>query len=418
MARLHRNLILILVAAPVFSSLRAATSDPVGYVTLKLIGGEKGAMAVSLANSYKIIGAASATGVDFVEFPANLPPGLLGVAGSGWVDVRSGPGAGQSFRVTGVSGRRVHFEAAPQLLPIPAGTMVGIRPDWSLGELIGSPPPESIQQGPGHESADVLGVQDPATQTTRDFFYMAGQGWREVGKEAEGDRSATAVPFRSSLQFLRRGQTDLGIVLVGTVAMYSAPHQWVRVWPGRNLLTTPFSPATRIGDLFDVSSLTSGGSAPRSDTFRLVYANASVSKLIYHHRGRGWTTVTREEEDYDEWGNPIVVEDTAIELSVAMDFQRNGPGGYLKFRTSFPNSATRSALAVAEEVVPVDPSLSDFAAREIAWASRPGTTYQVQTRAMGSVVWSDHGSPVFATGDVCRKVCTPDGSGIFRVVVR
>lgn len=418
MARLHRNLILGLLSVSVFSPVEADTTDPVGYVTLSFIAGEKGSMAVSLSNFYKYIRATSAAGTDFVEFNTDLPPDLLGVAQAAWVDVRSGPGAGQSFRVTGVSGRRVNFEAAPLLLPITAGTMVGIRPDWSLGELIGSPPPEAIQQGESHESADVVGVQNPATQTTREFFYKTDEGWREIGHEAEGDRSATAVPFRSSLQFLRRGETDLGVVLIGAVPMFSAPHHWVRVWPGRNLITTPFSPATKIKDLFDMSSLISGGSAPRSDTFRLVYANASVSKLIYHHQGRGWTTVTREEEEFDEGGNLIVVEDTPLDLSVAMDFQRNGAGGYLKFKTSFPGSGAVSALAVAEEVVPVAPALSDFAARKIAWASRPGTTYQVQTRALGSGVWSDHGSPVVATGDVCRKICTPAGSGIFRIVVR
>lgn len=418
MARLLPASILGLLFFPFLRHVKADSSDPVGYVTLYLIGGQKGAMAVSLSNFYKFIRPTSAAGADFVEFNIDLPPDLLGVAGSAWVDVRSGPGAGQSFRVTGVTGRRVHFEAAPLLLPVTAGTTVGIRPDWSLGELIGSPPPASIQQGAGHESADVLGLQDPATQTTREFFYKSGEGWREVGKEAEGDRSTTAVPFRSSLQFLRRGETDLGIVLVGAVPMFSAPHHWVRVWPGRNLLTTPFSPVTKVGELFDESSLISGGSAPRSDTFRLVYGDASVSKLIYRHRALGWTTVTREEEEYDEWGDLIVVGDTRVELSQAMDFQRNGPGGYLKFRTSFPGSAAIAPLMPAEEVVPVDPALSNFPAREIGWASRPGTLYQVQTRALGRVVWKDHGSPVRATGDVCRKVCTPDGSGIFRIVVR
>lgn len=408
----------VLLLGLALSSLKAEIPDPVGYVTLQFVAGEKGSMAVSLSNFYKFIWSTSAAGTDYVEFNTDLPPDLLGVAQSAWVDVRSGPGAGQSFRVTGVSGRRVSFEAAPLLLPITTGTTVGIRPDWSLGELIGSPPRGSIQQGASHESADVLGVQDPATQTTREFFYESNGGWREIGKEAEGECSATAVPFRSSLQFLRRGETNIAIVLLGAVPMYSAPHHWVRVWPGRNLLTTPFSPAKTIQHLFDTSSLNSGASAPRSDTFRLVYADASVSKLIYLHQGLGWTTVTRVEEEYDDSGNLIVVEDTPVDLSVAMDFQRNGAEGYLKFNTSFSDSGAFRALAVAEEVVPVEPALSDLPARKIAWASRAGTTYQVQTRALGSVVWSDYGSPVFATGDVCQKICTPDGSGIFRIVVR
>ncbi|OYV00160.1 MAG: hypothetical protein CFE26_24415, partial [Verrucomicrobiales bacterium VVV1] len=216
-------------------------TDPVGYITVRFVAGKKGAMAVPLANYYKILSSVTAAGADYVEYGRDLPLDLLGPAGNACLDVRSGPGAGQSLRVTGFSGRRVNFEA-PALLPIAPGTEVGIRPNWTIGELIGSPPVAQIQQGSSAANADVLGLQDPATQTTREFFYMSGAGWREIGHEAEGDRSATAIPYRSSLQFFRRGGTDIDIELFGFIPMFYASSHWVRVWPGRNLLPTPFSP--------------------------------------------------------------------------------------------------------------------------------------------------------------------------------
>jgi hypothetical protein len=394
----------------------AEFSDPVGYMTFKLVGGMKGSMAVPLAQGYRWIGPVAAAGPDYVESASNLPNDLLGAGNSACLDVRSGPGAGQSLRVTSVSGRRVYFEG-PALTELATGVMVGVRPNWTLGEMLGSPPFGDIQQGPTHVEADVIGLQDPATQTIREFFYKTEEGWREIGDAEEGDRSTVAVPFRSSLQFHRKASSDLNVVMFGAVPMFGAAHHWVRVWPGRNLITTPFSPARKIKDFIDVSSLNSGLSAARSDTFRLVYEDASLSKIIFHHDERGWTTVAREEE-YDVEGQLLLVEDTRVEIAQTMDLQRNGEGGYLKF-TAFAESSARSrTLAVAEEVLPVESQLSDFVGKKIGWRSQPGGTYQVQTRAPGGTVWSDLGDPVRATGEICQKVCNPDGSGIFRVVVR
>jgi hypothetical protein len=392
-------------------------SDPVGYMSFDFVAGKKGALAVPLAQGYRMGGTVSATGTDYIEFATDLPPNQLGIDQSACLDVRSGPGAGQSLQVTGISGRRVSFDG-PALMPIAVGTSVAIRPNWSLGELLGSPPRGAIQQGASHESADIIGLQDPATQTTREFFYKSGSGWREIGREMEGDRSATALPFRSSLQFFRRGASDLRIVLDGAVPMFSAPNHWIRVWPGRNLVTTPFSPAKTIDALFVKSSLVSGRSAPRSDSFRLVYADASLSKLIYLDQVNGWMSVPMQYDEYDEWGQPVLIDNTRVDLSHAMDFQRNGAGGYVGFNAfSEPQGLARS-MAVAEQVIPVDTALSDFPSRRIGWASIQGTTYQVQTRTLGSAVWNDYGSPVMATGDVCQKTCMPEGAGIFRIVVR
>lgn len=404
---LMRSFSLTILLCLGISMAAADTSDPVGYMTFRLVAGKKGALPVPLANDYRVLGAVSAAGADFVEYPHDLSPELLGVSGSACLDVRSGPGAGQSLRVTGVAGRRVTFES-PALFPISVGTEVGVRPNWSLGELIGSPPFPGIQEGESHATADVLGLQDPLTQATREFYYKSGEGWREIGHESEGDRSAVAIPYRSSLQFLRRGATDVSIVLSGTVPMFDATSHWVRVWPGRNLITAPFSAATKVEDLFIPSSLVSGRSAPRSDSFRLVYPDATRSPILYFHQLRGWTSVG---------GGPDNAGEIPVALAEAMDFQHVGEGAYLQFNTDFSSAGARAA-GPAEQVVEVDAGLSDFPARKIGWASQPGTTYQVQVQPSGSTRWIDHGSPVLAGGAVCQKECRPEGRGIFRIVVR
>jgi hypothetical protein len=272
-----RSSIPLFLLGLVITCANAEFSDPVGYMAFKLVGGMKGSMAVPLAQGYRWIGPVAAAGPDYVESASNLPNDLLGAGNSACLDVRSGPGAGQSLRVTSVSGRRVYFEG-PALTALTTGVMVGVRPNWTLGEMLGSPPFGDIQQGPTHVEADVIGLQDPATQTIREFFYKTEEGWREIGHAEEGDRSTVAVPFRSSLQFHRKAPSDLSVVMFGAVPMFGAAHHWVRVWPGRNLITTPFSPARKIKDFIDVSSLNSGLSAARSDTFRLVYEDASLSK--------------------------------------------------------------------------------------------------------------------------------------------
>lgn len=399
-------MILGLMGGLALSSSQAAVGDPVGYVTFKLIAGRKGAMALPMAAPYRIFKPVVDAGADYVEFGVDVPEDLMGTAQSACLDVRDGEGAGQSLKVTGFAGRRVNFEA-PAVFPITPGTTVAIRPNWSLGEVIDF---TDIQKGETYQTADLIGLHDPATQSTREFFYKIGDGWREVGHEAEGDASATPIPYRSSVQFLRRGASDLFVVLMGTVPMFDAPHHWVRVWPGRNLLTTPFSPADRVDHLFDKTSLISGRSAPHSDSFRIVYADAYITPILYHHESRGWTSIG---------GGSANAADLPVDFYVAMDFQHVGTGAYLKFPTDFPQSAVAvRALASTPEVVPVDSSLSDFRERKLGWRSEAGTRYQVQTRATGSDLWSDHGEAVVASGEICQAVCSPEGNGIFRIIVR
>ncbi len=411
MGSLHRRTIQALLFGLAISCPMAEAqtlTDPFGYMTFQFVAGKKGAMAIPMANYYKILSPITAAGVDYVEYGVDLPLDLLGTAGNACLDIRTGPGAGESLRVTGFSGRRVNFEG-PARVPIDGGIEVGIRPNWTIGELIGSPPPPEIQQGTSAATADVIGLQNPATQTIREFFYMTGAGWREIGHEMEGDRSAIAIPYRSSLQFLRRGGTNIDIVLHGLVPMFYANTHWVRVWPGRNLLTTPFSPATKVSDLFITSSLISGGSAPRSDCFRIVYADATRSPILYHHQQNGWTSIG---------GGADVAGETPINLTEALDFQHVGPVGYVQFNTAFPQMAAARSAGVVEEVISVDPALSDFPARKLGWVSRPGTSYQVQIQPLGTTLWTDYGTPVVASGEVCQKVCRPEGMGIYRIVVR
>lgn len=398
-----------LISCLTFSGLEGATGDPVGYVANHLVAGKKGSLAVPLADGYKKLGKIAVSGDGFVEFESDLPLDLLGPALSACLDVRSGPGSGESLQVTGFSGKRVLFEGPP-MFPIEAGTVVGVRPNWSIGGLFGSPPSEEILQGDTYQDADVIGLLDPATQTTREFFYQTGEGWREVGHEVDGDRSATAVPYRSAVQFFRRRAPDLQYFLIGTVPMYGSPQQWVRVWPGRNLLTTPFTPARRIGDLLAPESLNSGRSAPRSDSFRIVYADTSLSRILYHHESRGWTRVGGGSSD------PA---DTPVELFGVIDFQRTGDGGFLRFGTDFQSAGAVAAAAVApENEVRIQSELSNFTTNTLGWQSEPGVAYQVQVQPVGSTRWADLGTPVTATGTVCRKTCRPTGHGIFRVVIR
>ncbi len=296
------------------------------------------------------------------------------------------------------------------MFEIEPGTKVGVRPNWSLGALFGSPPTADILQGDSVEEADVIGLQDPATQTTREFFFKSGEGWREVGHEEEGDRSATAVPYRSAVQFFRRTAPDLSFVQVGTVPMYDSPQHWVKVWPGRNLLTTPFSPAKKIGELLVPASLVSGGSAPHSDSFRVVSEDAELSPIIYHHQSRGWTSVG---------GGATPAAETPFDLYTVLDFQRVGEVGFLRFNTDFlSNQSVSGRLSVAEQVVPIDPELSDFTSQRLGWRSEPGATYQVQVRPLESSLWNDLGAPVVADGEVTLARCAPEGRGIFRIVVR
>jgi hypothetical protein len=386
----------------------AETGDPAGYITMRMPADAKGLLAGYLVNSYSTLGTVTGVGADYIEYGSDLPANLLGKWSSAFLEIRVGSNAGLSLPVTGFSGKRVTLGRSPLGLISP-GDRVGVRPNWSLGELVTPIAGSQLLEGESAETADTLGLLDPVAQTMRVFYRKTGEGWREAGQESAGDCSSTPVPFPAALQFHRRASTDLDLMVIGAVPMPFEGTRMVPVWPGRNLIAGPLTSATRLDQWMPFDDLLEGDSAPHADTVRLSFAFTPQTPVIYRRTGEGWHYV----------GAPGDAGQTPMDLAQAIDLQREGAAGYLKFAAVTPQAgALRVAAAAAETVVPVDLGLCVFPARQIGWASEPGKTYQVQVQPRGSSTWSDAGAVVVAQAETCKATVNVSGNGTFRIVER
>jgi hypothetical protein len=385
------------------TSLRAESTDVVGYFTCTLMPGQKGAMQVNMVNSYRMKEAVVGVGSDHVEFAIDIPPDIMGAGGSAFLEIRSGPGQGSTIPVSGFSGRRLDLARSPLGLVLP-GNIVSIRPDWTLDELFFSALDRGIVAGQTHASADTIGIFDASTQRMKVYFFKTGQGWRQVGKEHEGDKANDPVPFPTAPVYHRRGAEKLDFAVVGAVPMPYEGERTVFVWPGRNLVSLPFTSSTRMEEFFHSEDLTSRGSAPASDTWRFHYQNGGSSPVIYLRHSERWRYV----------GGGDAAEQP-IELGQALDLQRRGAAGYLRFN-GIRTTTVRAVRAATGQELPIDRTLSDFPAGVIGWKSIAGRRYQVQTRPSGESEWSNHGEALTAVSASTRHSCQLQGSGLIRVL--
>jgi hypothetical protein len=401
------NLLSLLILCAGATRLAGDTSDTAGYLTLALPAQATGLLSLHLVEASRHIGFITSVGSDHVEFAEPLDELALGDQGRGSIQVREGTHPGLNLRATGINGRRVLLDRSPAGLILP-GDLVDVRPDLTLASVFGAANFAEIQEATNPDAADVVGIWNPESQTSKVYYFKSGAGWREVGNEAAGDQSDTRLPYPAALNFTRRATTPLHIVVSGIVPMPLA-QQILPVWPGRNLISAPLSSITRIDDWglqsppFDILS---GPSAPRSDTLRLTYSDGSSSKVVYFRENHGWRSV----------GRPGDASNTTVEFSQAVDFQRAGPAGFVRFKGVIPpEPAALRTTAIA--TVPIQKVANTRDGPRLEWASEAGTTYQIQARAIGQLVWQDLGGPVVADGPLCHAIRHPEGHGTLRILV-
>jgi len=404
--KLSRALLIMLLPIAASTVVRSETGDPVGYLTCRLLAGEKGAMALNFVKDYKVLGLVTAVGSDYVEYAADLPADLKGSGNSAFLEIRTGAGAGVTLPVTGFSGKRVTLGRSPAGLIVP-GDKAGVRPDWTIGEVLVDPVNRGIVTGESPETADTVGVFDPQTQSMKIYYFKTDAGWREAGRESEGDKANTPLPFPVAPVFHRRGSSNLDFIILGAVPMPFDGRRKLFVWPGRNLITGPFTSVTQVSDWLDEASLESSPSAPKSDSMQLCYWEGGESPVVYYRKNKGWRFVGVDGD----------ASATRVELYQAIDFQRVGQAGYLDFNAVIPMNQRALQALSQEKVVPIDPAKSDFVGGLVGWSSSAGKKYQLQIQGAGTSAWQNHGEVVTADGDITRSLCRPSsGNGLIRVL--
>jgi hypothetical protein len=412
--KMHRAALLV-AAAGVSVPVRAATTDPSGYISHTIPAGTQRLIGVSL-HDFKgftsIVEGVSATGLTLKD---TVAADLFSESDSGFLNVRVGAYAGMTTTVTSFSGKELTLTRSMVGLISP-GDQVEILPNRTIGGLFGVRNSADLLAGENPAEADTIGVWNAETQSSRVFYYRTGEGWRESGNEAAGDQAGLTIPFPAALVINRRGSTPLQVTVVGGVPM-PLEQRYFEVVPGRNLISAPFSREGTISEygLYDEASpfsVTGGASAPEADTIRFSNLSAATdSEVIYYRLGQGWRTAGTD----GDAGN------TPIEIGQSMDFQRRGPAGFIKARGVVTESPSPSGAALAVQAAPmptvaIERTVPAAGGVQLEWNAEAGATYQVQTQTSAGNTWVNLGEPVVAQGTKASTICRPSGQGFLRIV--
>jgi hypothetical protein len=397
----------LILASLVAATLEAEFDDPSGYYTMTVPGNSQGLVPVLLVSGVSFKETVTEVTAAGIRFADDIPASVFAPSGRGFADVRVGAMAGLAIPATGFSGNFLELERSPVGLISP-GDFVGVRAEQTLGRIFGSADYTPLQTGENAEQADTLGIWDARTQTSRVFFFLTGQGWREVGKENEGDKASTLISFPGGIIVRRRAATALSAILVGVV-----PAPWEQrfhpVWLGRNLVSAPFSLAKTVSEFMNPledapHTVTAGTSAPRSDTLRFTRSDGSLSPVIYFKESDTWRAVGSNEE----------AGGTDMSFSQCLDLQRTGGPGYIRFAFVAENALRQAQQAAVAEV----PNTCDVSADglTVRWVAEPGAVYQVQSMGMRESIWKNVGEPVEAATSAASLTFRPEGAGRLRVI--
>ncbi len=392
-------------------------ADPVGYISYTLPGNSETLLPLQLARNLTFMGYVNQVTPAGVRFSANLPTGVFGSVGRGYMEVRVGAMAGLGIPATGFSGNFLNLERSPVGL-VSVGDYVSIREEWTLGGLFETLLELPFESGESAAVADTLSVWDARTQTSRVFYLHTGLGWREADKLAEGDKSQVPVLFPSGVIVRRRAATDVQVVVTGQVIM-PLDQRYHPVWPGRNIISAPFTSSPNLNHYIRPvedapHTVVSGLSAPSSDTLRfytydLEAGTKSISPVIYYGNGQ-WRVVGSNEN----------AGETSLSFSPCLDLQRVGPAGYIRFQGIPYESAAASqkvAAAVSKVVKEDSVTLNKSAGGlTLRWPSKAGSFYQIQSRPVWSGSWEDFKASVQATSSEAAVEFAPEGNACFRVI--
>jgi len=408
-----RQGLLLLASLAGLAHLRADVTDPFGYFSHSIPAQSRRLIGVPLLGDPSFYGTVTEvlpSGLRIHTDDTWHPP-VMGNSATACVAVRAGLHAGLTVSATAYADDVLTLLNPPGGM-FATGDTIQIFPDHTLGSLFGVENQIGLMAGASAAEADTIGVWNAATQSSRVFYYQSESGWREAGKEAEGDRVNATVSFPGAIVINRRADAPLTFTLLGAVPM-PMEQRLVPVSHGRNLISAPFSMAPKVSDyeLYvpgSPFSVIAAASAPEADTIRFTnFSTATESEVIYSQLGAGWRVV----------GTSGDAGETPVELGQAMDLQRVGPAGYIKARgISEQPAAARALMTAPDDVIPIKRRLPAEGGVRLEWDASAGHSYKVQVQPLGQSGWQDLVAPVLATSGTGSVVCKPSGQGQIRIV--
>jgi len=190
-----------------FGTLNAATTDPVGYVSINIQGGGASSL---ISNGGLVQPGIAASGASVATTTVTLPGAswiVDGFAGSHYVQLESGAWSA----ILSNSETQLTIESS---LGTVANTALTIRPLHTLNTLFGTTNSAGFTGGSGLGQADIIAVFDQATQNFSGLYYYntGSSEWQNSGNNTAGN---TIVYPDEAIVVV--GKTTKQITITGTV---------------------------------------------------------------------------------------------------------------------------------------------------------------------------------------------------------
>jgi uncharacterized protein (TIGR02597 family) len=281
-----------------------ATTDPVGFITLALNGSGASGLTFSslgLTRPVSYQGSAETVGVNtLTDNEATWTDNQFnGVAGSFFVEITSGAGAGQMYDITATSDASNSVTLSQNLsASVTAGATFKIRPHWTISSVFGGANEAGLTGGNSSTADQILVFNGTGYDT---YYYstggLVGTGWRRVGSVPGSANQANVVLFpEDGLIVKRNGAAALNVVLMGAVKTGQTS---VAVIPGINVVANVYASGQTLSSssLYTGNSTTGLASGTSSTADQVLIWNTGTSgyDTFYYSSGglvgTGWRKV-------------------------------------------------------------------------------------------------------------------------------
>jgi len=346
----------ILVAAVMAGNAQTASTEPVGYVTVKIIAGTGTAKKLSyvslplLEKDLPITGKTrgTLTGVTpttLTDSTAGWTAGALSAPNAPYlVAITSGTAAGRTFHIAsnastgGAVGAAASANTGTTVTistldtgsgisdlvsaGVAAGDSYEIYGCDTLSSALGSPSTTGVVSGASSSAADTMVVVVNGTAST---YFHNGTRWTRV---FAGNPDASNVPLLPNLGFSysRIGATDITLTPIGSVPTLARKVQIKNA--GLTLISTYYPADTTLASLGLQNTPGWTGNASSALADKVVLVSSTGSASTYWYNGTGWRRVFA--------GNPAA-DSTVIPVGAMVYINKVGAtAGFSTFTQALP----------------------------------------------------------------------------------
>ena len=263
---------------------QSAVSDPVGYITVDVAGGDGSTAAISLVSptlltAPEFTGAVASAAGTVITVDGALTAGAFTSGGTFYVEVTTGGTTGVFADITANDAGTI-TTAEDISAAATAGATITVRQHITLDQFLGAANEAGLTDGGTAAAADSVTVFDATTQVGTAYFFLSGTGWFDTNFAPSGD---AIIGPEQGLIVARRGADDVSFTSVGHVKVNQAN---LPVVSGLNVVGVPNAVGTTLGASGLSDGLAAGSTAAEADNVTTFVDG--VSTTYFFLTGTGW----------------------------------------------------------------------------------------------------------------------------------